>query len=489
MLSKCMSTPLKLARLMEWNGRLGKPSAIMAIDIANHHIGIALAYHRQHSLVDQSSSQHSYGTENRTASDRNETGNNSTASTTSLTALPPIPYMSHDPYHPSYAFLHHHGPNDDEIRSLDRAERTMEIADQLAQLAHDRKVKGILVRWPGDLASAVSGSRGMKEQSMGQVEEGHLLFSTHTNTRNGSRVGVGNGKSDGSMGYMRGRILYALDKCLTNHGHNQKNVHSEPLIVEGSRPFALWDTSRNERNWITYKQQNKHSKAIRPLIPKREDKFGNPLTEMDPWGRAAIFGNQPPQPMHGKFYYSSKQQYSGYDVSSQFEVGSSVDGGKGARNPRLRNENFDSLHDNESRMGQFQGSLSAMHALHDFAQEHLQGRIALPLWASTAASVPSTPRTDQSGDDSLFNERPNDEALGYRANAPRSRHDLSDITSKPTISKESTRTNEGDGGITRNNLRVDAASSPTPKKPNGLASLVQMPKPKRKARKRGKRGV
>jgi hypothetical protein len=36
----------------------------------------------------------------------------------------------------------------------------MEVVDQLALLAKDRKVKGILVHWPDDLASAVSGSGG-----------------------------------------------------------------------------------------------------------------------------------------------------------------------------------------------------------------------------------------------------------------------------------------------------------------------------------------
>ena len=124
-------------------------SAIMAIDIANHHIGIALAYYRQLKASAQQELDHSTETESTSReNDMNmdSDSNNHVAVTTSITALPPIPYMSSDPYHPSYAFLHHHLPG---VRNLDRVDRTMEVADQLAQLAIDRKVKGILVRWPG----------------------------------------------------------------------------------------------------------------------------------------------------------------------------------------------------------------------------------------------------------------------------------------------------------------------------------------------------
>src|SRR5210317_224937 len=100
----------------------------MAIDITNYRIGIALAYHKQQQVAGE------------------EDDNNSASITTSITALPPIPYISSEPYHPSYAFLHHHRPENLEMmRSLDRDERTVEVADQLAQLAIDRKVKGVLV--------------------------------------------------------------------------------------------------------------------------------------------------------------------------------------------------------------------------------------------------------------------------------------------------------------------------------------------------------
>ncbi|KAL7542847.1 hypothetical protein ACHAXR_012945 [Thalassiosira sp. AJA248-18] len=474
MLTKCMLNPLKLARLTEWNGRLGKPSAIMAIDITNHQIGIALAYHRQQSLPNDASYKNRDGTES--AHKGNDMSNNNASISTSLTALPPIPYMSRDPYHPSYAFLHHHR-HEDGMRNLDRVQRTVEVADQLAQLAHERKVKGILVRWPGDLASAVSSGR-TNEESMREVEEDESLFPAEPNRRNGGGAGVRNAKSDGSMGYMRGRILYLLDKCCTSHGHDKEHVSSEPLLMEGSRPFVLWDTSRSEQNWISYQQRNKHSKHARPMIPKRQDKYGNSLTEMDPWGRAAVFGNQPPEPMHGRFYYSSKQQYFGYRVSSQFGVAGE---GRGAPSAHLRNENFDSLHDNESRMSQFQGSLSALHALYDFAKENLQGRITLPLWTSRSPSA-SSGDTGREQDDKLFG----DGNLGYRNRLDLTEDTSAFLTSSPTP-KKSTLVDTSNGN-SKNNIRVGTTNSAIPnKKPNGLATLAQMPTRKRR-RGKGKVG-
>jgi len=467
MLAKCRLNPLKLARLMEWNGRLGKPSAIMAIDITNHQIGIALGYHRQQpSFQEESSSAHeTYPNENNRANADNNNG------CTTLTALPPIPYMSHDPYHPSYAFLHHHCPEADRTRRLDRVDRTMEVADQLAQLAMDRKVKGVLVRWPGDTASTVSGGI-TNEEPPREVVEGQLLLPIDAKRRNGdgSAGGSGDVKSDGSMGYMRGRILYVLDKCCTSHGHNKNRAPSEPLLLEGTRPFALFDTSVSERSWITHQQQNIYSQPVHPIIPKGRDKFGNILTEMDPWGRDPIFGNQPPSPKQGMFHYSSKQNYTGYRVRSQFGPGNTGEG-RGTTNTRLRNDNFDCLHDNESRMDQFQGSLSAMHALYDFAKENLQGRIVLPQqWASMSSRASRNTSAHQ-----LFEEGQVDENHA-RGNARRGKLGLLEVTpKKSTIAATSKH-------------HVGTTIPPVPnKRPNGLATLAQMPM--RKARRRGKRGA
>mmetsp|Transcript_15675 Transcript_15675/g.33116 ORF Transcript_15675/g.33116 Transcript_15675/m.33116 type:complete len:467 (-) Transcript_15675:85-1485(-) len=466
MLTKCMLTPLKLARLMEWNGRLGKPSAIMAIDITNRQIGVALAYHRRQTSLDDTLPEHPHAY-NSGSSRSLFNSDNSPAITTTLTALPPIPYMSYDPYHPSYAFLHHHRCREaDATRRLAREDRTMEVADQLAQLATDRNVKGVLIRWPGDTASAVS-SGETNEEASSDVAEGHLLLPSDENRRNG--IGASHITSDGSMGYMRGRILYVLDKCCTGHGHNQNNIPSDPLLVEGARPFALFDTSVSERSWIIHQQKNKYAKAVRPIIPERRDKYGNTVTEMDLWGRAAIFGNQPPQPQQGKFHYSSKQQYTGYRVSSQF---GSVDNRKGVT--QSGNENFDCLHDNESRMDQFQGSLSAMHALYDFATENLQGRIVLPQsWVSSPVSISGNTRSEMRFDDKYTlgddSERQN--------NARKSRLGLTDVTSMRPGKKSSVpsaNNKDGDNTIMNN-------------KTNGLVTLAEMPR--RKSRRRGKRGV
>lgn len=357
-------------------------SPIMAIDVTNRHIGIALAYHRQQSSSMQSSLSGSID------GDKDAENNNSIIAT-SITPLPPIPYMSHLPYHPSYAFLHHHFPEDAHTpRCLDRVERTMEVADQLAQLATNRQVKGILVRWPGELASAVVGGETstIEPEPTREAEEGQLLFSKSTsNARDLVGVGLRNVK-DGSVGYMRGRILYLLDKCCTTHGHAQSSVHLEPLLMEGSRPFAFFDTSMSERDWITDEQPtNKKSRQRDPKTFKCIDKYGNSFTEMDLWGRCPIFGNDPPQPQQGKFYYSSMETYSGYKVSCQFKLGSDDGNVSEVKTSQFRSHNFDGLHGIESMVNQFKGSLSAMHALSDFAKENLHGRIVLPVWASTSS--------------------------------------------------------------------------------------------------------
>jgi len=420
----------------------------MAIDITNNCIGIALAYHRQHDVPNREVSSQQI------AESENNTDDNN--STTSIVALPPIPYLSSDPYHPSYAFLHHHRQeSSNNVRGLDRVERTLEIADQLAQLAIDRQVRGILVRWPGDLASTVSLGEKENEQTS-QVEEGDLLL---PNIQENNIAGNTKKLADGSMGYMRGRILYVLDKCCTSHGHAKTNNTLEPLLIEGNRPFALWDTSISESNWISYEQEFRNStksKNKQPRIPKRQDKYGNSLTEMDLFGRAAIFGSQPPDPQQGKHRFSSKQQYSGYRVSTQF---GSVAKNEMSKSQQSLNENFDSF-DIESRMNQFQGSLSAMHSLYDFVTEHLQGRVILPTWASSS-SVSSGRAKSQVLNGGLFAEKNKNTTIASQ-------------------SKEESRKTEAALGKTASSTII------AKKQPNGLASLVQIPK--RKGRRREKRG-
>ena len=377
----------------------------MAIDITNHHIGIALAYYRQQ-LSPPSSAHPSYENHESIHSDNDDMMCNSPALiATSITPLPPIPYMSDRAYHPSYAFLHHHPPegarHNNMPRCLDRLERTIEVADQLAQLAISRQVKGIVVRWPGELACAVGDGDLSGTGSTREAEEGKLLFSSTTaSTRN---IGRGAGLkiiTDGSMGYMRGRILYLLDKCCTRHGHGHTNVHMEPLLMEGSRPFTLFDTSVSEMNWIIREQprtdsRNSRQNDMQQTYNKGRDKYGNSVMEMDLWGRCPTFGNHPPQPQQGKYYYSSMETNSGYSVSRQFILGINdgiESGAKPSSHRRHNGNNFDGLPtENESRGKQFHESLAAMHTLCGFVKEHLpKSRIVLPVWASTTyAATPS----------------------------------------------------------------------------------------------------
>ena len=475
----------------------------MAIDVTNHQIGIALAYHQPQSLSNESTERYN---------------KSNVAIATSITALPPIPYMSNQPYHPSYAFLNHDHSLADEAADIkstrtygfDRLTRTMEIADQLALLAKDRKVKGILVRWPGDLASAVGGGSGSYSDSLSvesmrrEADEGTLLFrSVETDNRliggttASAKSGVlkNNSKSDGSMGYMRGRILYVLDKCTTYHGRSKTNARSlGPLLVENTRPFALFDTSITEQHWII--SDRKRASTVGPSmrhndlhsrIPTRgEDKYGNSFTEADLWGRCPVFGNQPPRPQHGKYYYSSREKYSGYRVISHFfELGNidgdGGDGEKGDNNSRLlrNDDNFDSLHDNDlSRMlNQFQGSLSAMHALYDFANENLRGRIALPSWASLS-SVASV-RTSNQGP-----LEQHENVVGYNRTYTSRRIELCQPDVDASLSSSAS-------PRVRKSTTIDDddshCSAPTRKSNNVLTTLVQTPK--RKNRGKGKHEV
>jgi len=118
----------------------------MAIDVTTQHIGIALGYHLPQSLA---SNDKQYDNSNTC----NDEFNVRALGSTTITALPPIPYMSDQPYHPSYAsFADKHT-----TRTQDRDVRTIEVANQLAQLATERKVIGVLVRWPGELATTIAG--------------------------------------------------------------------------------------------------------------------------------------------------------------------------------------------------------------------------------------------------------------------------------------------------------------------------------------------
>ena len=300
----------------------------------------------------------------------------SNSATTLLTCLPPLPYMSNKPYHSSYAFLHR---PDTTTNSMRREDRTIEVANQLAHLAKQREVNGILIRWPGDLGGVVCESKAKEERARNSRDESdELLLSLDYDKQKSdssiSHEGASHEHGDGSMGYLRGRILYVLDSCCNSHVHNETKISSDPLLMEGVRPFALWDTSNSELNWV---KGDKSSSVM-----NRSDKFGNSFTEMDAFGRSAIFGNNPPlqHQRKGCFRYSSKELHYGYRVSSEF--GSSKAASGNYYRPHHQDD-FDTFQNSETYLKQFEGSLAAMHALYEFADSHLQGRITLPSWVTT----------------------------------------------------------------------------------------------------------
>lgn len=313
---------------------------MMAVDIRDEYIGIALAYHRN-------------GTQSTRDGGSDINVDTNTIPTTSISPLPPLPYMSTDPHHPSYSFRYRHRP----VRPVSgmpskppRVERTMEVALQLAQLSSQRSVKSILVRWPGGGAALGLGGR---VQMSNEGVEGGLL--------SGLRMNIGHKVTFcGTLGYQRGKILYVLDKCCGVYGHNAST--SSTLLLEGTRPFALWDTS-DDQELITL--SSRHDPSQQCEVPhstskssERLDKFGNSIAEMDQWGRAPIFG-MPPD-------YTWKHNQPSHRTIQP--TGS------------FSEPQFDQFHDAEAKIDQLKGSFPAMLTLRDFAKTHLEGRVALPAW-------------------------------------------------------------------------------------------------------------
>ena len=142
--------------------------------------------------------------------------------------------------------------------------------------------------------------------------------------------------------------------------------------------------------------------------------------------------------------------------------------------------NFDdSLHDDDlSRtLNQFQGSISAMHALYDFANENLRGRIALPSWASSSSL--SSFRTSHQGP-----LEQHENVVGYnRTTTSRiiepGQLDVDASLSPSASQRVSKLTNTEDD---------DSRSAPTKKSNNLLATLVQTAKRKNRGGK-GKQEV
>ena len=117
----------------------------MAIDITNDHIGIALAYHQPQSLSNESK-------------ERYNKSNVSIA--TSITALPPIPYMSNQPYHPSYAFLNHDHSLADEDREGAARRRAVNASRCVESAARERGRSELQAR-RGRTDGQLAGDRGI----------------------------------------------------------------------------------------------------------------------------------------------------------------------------------------------------------------------------------------------------------------------------------------------------------------------------------------
>jgi hypothetical protein len=234
----------------------------------------------------------------------------------------------------------------------------MEVALQLAQLASQRSVKSVLVRWPGGGAALGLGGgiRLDNEDWTKGVEE--VLLSEFSDRMNiGHKVTF-----SGTLGYQRGKILYVLDKCCGVHGHNVSS--SSSLLMEGSRPFALWDTSADqELITLSSRLDPTQQCAVPHSTPKtndRLDKYGNSIAEMDQWGRAPIFGMPP------DYTWKNKPVKSTTPIAIETGI-SGI-------------SQFDHFHDAEAKINQLKGSFAAMLTLRDFANTHLEGRVVLPSW-------------------------------------------------------------------------------------------------------------
>lgn len=396
----------------------------MAIDIRNEDIGIALAYHRHHRIQPAVQENMEFD-----AHDGNKDN-----STTSITPLPPLPYMSCAPDHRSYSFRHRHRP----MRSvsgmpkkLPRVERTLEVASQLAQLACERGVKSVIVRWPGGGASLGLGA-GVREEygHWEKVEENSLLASY-------DNINIGYKMKQQSLGYQRGRILYVLDKCCGTLSHHPSTF--SPFLIEGSRPFALWDTSENEELMTLSSRLDRTPQCevhlSTPTNIDRLDKYGNSISVVDEWGRAPIFGMPQQYPLKFKA------------VKPTLAPLSSDPGESGV-------SNFDSFHDSEEKITQLKGSFLAMLALRNFASTHLNGRVALPSWLKLHEDRISLPITE---DISL---RSSEISVGYRR--PVTRWSEKGVCAQPDVVNRSETSTMKKGQINQ----VDRER---------LATLVQMP--------------
>ena len=478
----------------------------MAVDITNHKIGVALAQHEQSSSRDTNSE---YVESIHNHRDRIIDSLLSVDTATIITPLPSIPYMSHPPYHPSYSSRYPHRHVAGMRRKPPRVERTIEVVTKLSQMATENHVQGVLVRWPGGGSSAgmMTGcGGGFEEELVREVEEGRLSLPNHhdgsdTSSARGDNKSDGrhnNKQSDeeGTMGYRRGRVLYFLDQCCTSsssrNNQNNNSASSKPLFTEKSRPFAFWDSSFNEYTWMMsrHEQDQQHARPHIPAPIDRVDKYGNSLVAVDQWGRAPIFG-MPPEDLiirfqqhlekrmqneqeRGKFYYSSKHQFSGYHDSSDEKVFKRDTGERVSMSKGLNQSNSN---DNASR-DQLEWSLPATYALHEFSRTHLQSRIFLPSWVlntmtnasliTSGTEIQTKPQTGTKMGGKLGSSE-EFELFGERHGTEESQQEI-------TLGYRRTRLPMENSSSSSNGKRMSQQYNPSKiEKPNGLASLVRMP--------------
>ena len=109
--------------------------------------------------------------------------------------------------------------------------------------------------------------------------------------------------------------------------------------------------------------------ALAPFTDTRASKLSR---------RGPIFGNQPPPPKQGKHYYSSRERYYGYRISTHFGMGD------GDSSPTQTAAGIGRVPNGASIVAQMKGSLAAMHTLYEFADKYLEGGINLPQWATAS---------------------------------------------------------------------------------------------------------
>lgn len=403
MLSRCLATPTKLARTLEWHLRSSRSgggggitssitpanTAVMAIDVSERRIGVAIArWGPCSNNIDDGDHRDGFGNFD---DDEHDDGGGVGSVVVPLGSVPfmPSPHNRHRNHH------HHR-------TTLSRSELALEAGSVLARVARDENVRAVLVRWPAD-SEQWNRSQGDKQRGLEEDEVG-------------------------TLGYRRGRILYFLEQCclppnvvVVEGGGGDSDASSDVALSEsmgdttnGSmdsasafidrrvRPFAFWETATSVKCDHGKDDDYDHLNQNQQWISKQpeHDKYGNPMQRMDKWGRMAIFGRPPSLPewvqqRGGHYYYSSKGRRSGARRAGHYNRS-----GYGASNNGVRvrvisdiasndgvvnesEEDWKKKHPTSLTTDEAKGivageegkgsSAAAVRMLREFSQAHLQG--------------------------------------------------------------------------------------------------------------------